>query len=783
MEMIQNAYQGFAKQNYTMLDNLKLGYGGTASEMYRLLQRAAELDEEFAKTANFSIDSKGHLEAEFADITQAIHIVQTEMGITGTTALEAGRTISGSVGAMKSAWTNLVTGLADGNADIGQLVDNLVTTIVGDGTESNLGVFGNILPAVEKAINGVGKLVEKLVPQLVERIPKLLTDTVPNLIKAAINTMKSVVKSIGKNAKIIVKAAKDLVLDFIDGMVDMLPDVIDAAIELLTGIIEAIPDVVVNIGKNIPKIIEAIVTGLAKGTGAVAKAIVGLFVPFDDQAEEASKKLDLFLESVVPFSEKVNEAARKTVDLTNALSNSGKTASEIEKEIDEAEEKITEILKKAFENQDGLRQADIKKIQEYNAKILQLEEEKLSIYQGQQLAEVRKTQLALSNLSPSEAAESLGAAEAALKASNEVVDSAYSDRIIMIENRHKAADTINSDAYKNDLKAAKEWADKQKNINQDYYDEVLKMVSERSEDWIETDTKKWKKLGEARLKTIKWNNENIRSAFNIFGLEFSADINESMASGLGQYDAAVAKYAEAFKKLDIESTNAFLKLQADLKKSGAEIEQSNVEAIEAILSAFGGLPEDMNEEGKKTLLKLIEGMEETIPELKNASDMTVEEIIEVLDKKLVQESTFKDYGGNIVDGITKGIVAGTNALKKAAELAANAIKNEFADKMEIHSPSKVFKRFGKNMVDGLVIGWEDNIEDMKDAIDNSLNFDDEYEVLSSSTSIRDFGTNSQMNNVSQSIDIKVGIDDSANAMGLARALLPFLKIAEKEVYA
>ena len=110
MEMIQNAYQGFAKQNYTMLDNLKLGYGGTASEMYRLLQDAANLNEEFASTAKFSMDSKGHLEANFADITEAIHIVQTEMGITGTTAKEASETISGSIASAKGAFDNFLNG-------------------------------------------------------------------------------------------------------------------------------------------------------------------------------------------------------------------------------------------------------------------------------------------------------------------------------------------------------------------------------------------------------------------------------------------------------------------------------------------------------------------------------------------------------------------------------------------------------------------------------------------------------------------------------------------------
>lgn len=124
VESIQNAYQGFAKQNYSMLDNLKLGYGGTAKEMYRLLETAAELDSSF--DAVFSLDAKGHLEAEFADIVEAIHIVQEEMGITGTTALEASETISGSVATMKGAWENWLAGLGNANADMSGLTNNLI---------------------------------------------------------------------------------------------------------------------------------------------------------------------------------------------------------------------------------------------------------------------------------------------------------------------------------------------------------------------------------------------------------------------------------------------------------------------------------------------------------------------------------------------------------------------------------------------------------------------------------------------------------------------------------
>lgn len=154
---IQVAYQGFAKQNYSMLDNLKLGYGGTAAEMYRLMERAAELDESFARTAEFSLDTKGHLEAGFADIVKAIHIVQTEMGITGTTAEEAATTISGSIAMTKSAWSNLMSGLAQDNANLPQLVDNVVS--------SGVTVLSNIIPVIKRIIQSIPEAISEISPR------------------------------------------------------------------------------------------------------------------------------------------------------------------------------------------------------------------------------------------------------------------------------------------------------------------------------------------------------------------------------------------------------------------------------------------------------------------------------------------------------------------------------------------------------------------------------------------------------------------------------------------
>jgi hypothetical protein len=242
--MIQNAYQGFAKQNYTMLDNLKLGYGGTASEMYRLLETAAELDETFAQTANFSFDSKGHLTAEFADIVNAIHIVQDEMGITGTTAQEAGTTIEGSVAAMQGAYKNLIVGLATDNADIEQLTKNLVNTVFGDGTDKNLGVFGTVAPTVERVLWSIGVLVESsggMVGGLLNKIGEYA----PDFVDTAVDLVSSFTSGLSEDEeskKKIIQGASDIIFTLANGFLEITPDIFKIGGDVLGGIITGLTD-------------------------------------------------------------------------------------------------------------------------------------------------------------------------------------------------------------------------------------------------------------------------------------------------------------------------------------------------------------------------------------------------------------------------------------------------------------------------------------------------------------------------------------------------------------
>ena len=181
IEMIQNAYNGFAKSNFTMLDNLKLGYGGTKEEMQRLIDDANKVKVANGEMADLSIDS-------FADVTEAIHIIQTEMGITGTTAREAATTIEGSLSMMKGAWQNLVVGMADENANMEVLINNFVDSVAI--------AAENLLPRIEQTLKGIGQLIEKLAPVIAEALPVLVESVLPSLLAAGVSLVTAIAKGI-----------------------------------------------------------------------------------------------------------------------------------------------------------------------------------------------------------------------------------------------------------------------------------------------------------------------------------------------------------------------------------------------------------------------------------------------------------------------------------------------------------------------------------------------------------------------------------------------------------
>ena len=235
MESIQNAYQGFAKQNYTMLDNLKLGYGGTKQEMERLLADAEEISGIHYDISNLN------------DVYEAIHVIQGELGITGTTAKEASTTIQGSAAAMKAAWQNMLTGIADENADFDGLINNLVKSIE---------TFAqNIIPRVEQALKGIGKLVSGLAPIIVQELPSLISEILPSFIEAIMSIVDSIIGIIPELLPVVLEAITEIGMEVINSLSEILPDILQAVID---GVIQ----VANAISENLPQIVAALTQGL-----------------------------------------------------------------------------------------------------------------------------------------------------------------------------------------------------------------------------------------------------------------------------------------------------------------------------------------------------------------------------------------------------------------------------------------------------------------------------------------------------------------------------------------
>ena len=200
MESVQNAYRGFSRGNFTMLDNLALGFAGTKEGMQQLLDKASEFAAKNGEVRDFSIES-------YADIVDAIHIVQTEMGITGTTAKEASDTIQGSISATKSAYRNWITGLADENADIEQLTNQLFDAI--EVTANNL------IPVVERVLTSLGNTLKTKLPELVSRAISYVVAHIPDLIKLGVQLVKAVMEGLLQGFKTLLTSLTGWLKDFL----------------------------------------------------------------------------------------------------------------------------------------------------------------------------------------------------------------------------------------------------------------------------------------------------------------------------------------------------------------------------------------------------------------------------------------------------------------------------------------------------------------------------------------------------------------------------------------
>lgn len=267
MDSVMATYSSLSKGQFQTLDNLKLGFAGTKAGAEEMVAAAEKLDPTFKAQR----DSTGKLTLAYGDLVEAIHIVQTDMNITGTTSKEAASTIQGSLGMLSASWTNLLTGLGDESADLGTLFDNVI--------ESALTVVDNIQPIATRAVQGIATLIQKLAPVVANNLPQIVNTLMPALTSAVI----SLISSLSSVLPTLLKTVSDLIIKVLPVFMQMLPTILSSLFDMITAlatwlaegdnvnqIIQGILDLVTLLAGQLDIILPILFPALIKIIGAVA---------------------------------------------------------------------------------------------------------------------------------------------------------------------------------------------------------------------------------------------------------------------------------------------------------------------------------------------------------------------------------------------------------------------------------------------------------------------------------------------------------------------------------
>lgn len=308
MESIQNAYRGFSRGNFTMLDNLALGYAGTREGMQQLLADATAIS-----GVEYDIDS-------YADIVEAIHAVQENMGIAGTTASEASETIQGSLGALSASWQNLLIGIADPSADLSALIDNLVAS-----AETAL---TNLVPTIVNALTGFSQVITSLAPIISAELPSLIASLVPPLLTAAGDILMALGQGIIMLLPTLAPIISDLIIQMCFFITDNLPLVIESAIQIIVavtqGLAQAAPQLVPAIVDCVLLICQTLIDNLPELILAAQELFFGILMGLADATPDILEAIPVLVGSIIEaFGELapqlVNNALNWGMDFINSL--------------------------------------------------------------------------------------------------------------------------------------------------------------------------------------------------------------------------------------------------------------------------------------------------------------------------------------------------------------------------------------------------------------------------------------------------------------------------------
>ncbi len=754
MESIQYAYQGFAKQNYTMLDNLKLGYGGTKEEMQRLLADAEKLS-----GVKYDLSS-------YADIVEAIHVIQTEMGITGTTAKEASTTIQGSVASMKAAWANLMVGMADDTQNFDMLLSNFIESI---GT-----VADNLLPRIGVVIEGMGKLVAGLAPEIASALPTLTNELLPNLVELGVQSISALVQGIQENGDSLAAGALSIVGTLAEGIAELLPMVADTAaslvVSLADGLTESLPQMVPVAAEMLTSLVE----NLTENADTILQAGVEIIEALDEGLVNALPKLvETVPQLLLKISEVLNENAAQITDaamqlmmhlvdgLVQAIPTLIETVPQIVINIanvinDNAPKLIDTALYLITRLAVGLVQA-IPTLVVNIPKIIEAIVAAFMAFQwlnlGKQLIDGIKNGIKSAGESMSTAAKETFSKFKAKITGSEVATELKSIGKYIIDgivggiknSLSKIANVAGKikDTLLSKLKGLFKIASPSKLMKEEVGAYIGEGIAVGIEESGQMAVDAAEDVADKIADTLTQKRDSLQSKLADYGELFervkTEDGKELFQLGNLKDDIKqLEKYGDALDKLKekgisdslmseiagmgvgdaLDYMNKLLSMSDTKLDEYVSLFEQKQQMAQAAASRFYGIGAEVSESMQAVSA---EGVSEGIAEQQPIVAEQAKQLTETAKEEIAgYQADFKAVGESLMEGVAKGVRDGqsgvVNAVAKALQAAVRAAKKE----MDINSPSRVMAKIGDYMAQGIGVGWSDRMDSVSDTISGSL---------------------------------------------------------------
>lgn len=490
----------------------------------------------------------------------------------------------------------------------------------------------------------------------------------------------------------VIRGAGQIVSGLVKGLVRATPELTEAAVDLLSVVLEQIPMIAAEALIAAPQIVLGLAEGLLNGVVNMSEAAAALFDPLKYESKSIDEAFQENIQSVTAFTESIKNATPEVTNYDNILTDYGHTIGELDTIISQTEGAITEILANALQNQEDLRQQDLDNIRRYTQELYEAQIEKIQAYREQQNAVLLQMLNEKNEIQQEDAVQYLANAKAALDNSNKATEEAYQQRLVLIENTYKASDDMTEEQYQQQRDEAREFYESQLTENESYYSQLVEKISGYTNKWLDNDRMKWWQLSE---QMWYWETTT-EDGYN--------KLIQSTDAWIGKFGWAKDDFKFALSEMDLDTANTFLSMVANVKSSGGELDIVSQDTVRSMLETFDNLPPELDAVGKDALLSMIAGLEEYIPELEDTTDLTANDIVDILrDEWGLDDSTpvFTSAGNSAMEDLQDGVESKEDDLNDVASRLSSGMS-------DIMDDSDSFYTAGSNSSQGYINGFNSN---------------------------------------------------------------------------